>query len=111
MRKSASRRRFLQDTALAAAGSMLAAGAGRADEIRLAQAQGAAPAAAEPAARGLPRVHLMVGPGTLPSMGKDRMDLIRYRASGNPRLTGEQLIAPLPEIGKVAQVEVDKSAA
>jgi len=111
MRKSASRRRFLQDTALAAAGSMLAAGATRADELRVAQAQGAAPAAAETAARGLPRVHLMVGPGTLPSMGKDRMDLIRYRASGNPRLTGEQLIAPLPEIGKVARVEVDKSAA
>jgi L-asparaginase len=52
----------------------------------------------------------MVGPGTLPSMGKDRMDLIHYRLSGNPRLTGEQLIEPLPEIAKVAQVEVDKTA-
>jgi len=109
MRKSASRRRFLQDTAIAAAGGILAAGAARADELRFAQAQGAAAAPVETSARGLPRIHLMVGPGTLPSMGKDRMDLIRYRASGHPRLTGEQLIAPLPEIGKVARVEVDKS--
>src|SRR3989442_1727798 len=40
--------------------------------------------------------------------GKDRMDLLRYRLSGNPRLTGEQMLEPLPEIAKVARVEVDK---
>jgi L-asparaginase len=35
------------------------------------------------------------------------MDLISYRLSGNPRLTGQQLIDPLPEIAKVARVAVD----
>jgi L-asparaginase len=50
----------------------------------------------------------MIGPGTLPSVGKDRMDLLRYRLSGNPRLTGEQMLGSLPEITKVARVEVDK---
>jgi len=50
----------------------------------------------------------MIGPGTLPSVGKDRMDLLRYRLSGNPRLTGEQMLEPLPEIAKVARIEVDK---
>src|SRR5262249_18405048 len=41
------------------------------------------------------------------SVGKDRMDLLRYRLSGNPRLTGAQLLEPLPEIAKIARVEVD----
>ena len=109
MRKPASRRRFLQDTALVAAGSVLGASSAQTDELRLAQAQGPAPIPAEALNRGLPRIHLMVGPGTLPSMGKDRMDLLRYRLSGNPRLTGEQLIEPLPEIAKVARVDVDKT--
>ena len=113
---SASRRRFLQDiTALGAAGSVSAAFAAdnaHADEPRqVAQAQ---PGATRPSpsntamAGGLPRIHLMIGPGTLPSVGKDRMDLLRYRLSGNPRLTGEQMLEPLPEIAKVARVEVDK---
>lgn len=57
----------------------------------------------------LPRIHLMLSAGTLPSVGKDRMDLLRYRESGNPRLTGEQLLAPLPEIAKVAHVTVDEA--
>jgi L-asparaginase/Glu-tRNA(Gln) amidotransferase subunit D len=109
MRKSASRRRFLRDTALAAAGSVLGANSAQTDELRLAQAQGPAPIPTEALNRGLPRIHLMVGPGTLPSMGKDRMDLLRYRLSGNARLTGEQLIEPLPEIAKVARVDVDKT--
>jgi L-asparaginase len=109
MRKPASRRRFLKDTALAAAGTVLGASSAQTDELRLAQAQGPAPTPAEALNRGLPRIHLMVGPGTLPSMGKDRMDLLRYRLSGNPRLTGEQLIEPLPEIAKVARVDVDKT--
>ena len=109
MRKPASRRRFLKDTALAAAGTVLGASAAHADELRLAQAQVAAALPAEASNRGLPRIHLMVGPGTLPSMGKDRMDLLRYRLSGNSRLTGEQLIEPLPEIAKVARVDVDKT--
>ncbi len=55
----------------------------------------------------LPRIQLMIGPGTLPSVGKDRMDMLRYRVSGIPRLTGQQLLAPLPEIDKIARVGVD----
>jgi hypothetical protein len=94
-----SRRRFLQDmTALGAAGSVsvaFAAGDAHADVPRqVAQAQpGTTPArvADTTATRGLPRVHLMIGPGTLPSVGKDRMDLLRYRLSGNPRLTSSSV--------------------
>src|SRR5688572_3505112 len=62
----------------------------------------------EPAKKGLPRIHLIVSAGTLPSIGKDRMDLLRYRESGIPRLTGEQLLEPLPEIARVARVTVDE---
>ena len=57
--------------------------------------------------RGLPQIQLLIGPGTLPSVGKDRMDMLRYRLSGIPRLSGQQLLAPLPEIGQIARVEVD----
>jgi len=113
MARSATRRRFLKDmTALGAAGGVsaaLAAGAQAEGQRRLAQAQPQTdPAPAPGAARGLPRVHLLIGPGTLPSVGKDRMDLLRYRLSGNTRLTGEQMLEQLPEIAKVARVDVDK---
>jgi L-asparaginase len=114
MDKSESRRRFLQDmTALGAAGGVsaaLGATSARAQQsLEIAQAQPSAPSmrSAENA-RSLPRIQLMIGPGTLPSVGKDRMDLLRYRLSGNPRLTGEQMLEPLPEIAKIARVEVDK---
>src|SRR5215468_9597636 len=111
MEKSASRRRFLQDmTALgAASGASAALGATRvsADQpLTVAQAQPVSPSVQ--GTRDLPRIQLMIGPGTLPSVGKDRMDLLRYRLSGNPRLTGEQMLEPLPEIAKVARIEVDK---
>jgi L-asparaginase len=119
MGKSASRRRFLQHmTALGAVGSASAGlavtGAGAAQPRPIAQAQ--PPAAAAPqtrtsetaGTRSLPRIQLMIGPGTLPSVGKDRMDLLRYRLSGIPRLTGEQMLEPLPEIAKAARIEVDK---
>ena len=116
MTGSASRRRFLKHmTALGAAGGVSAALAASAHadgqpdgRRRLAQAQpqpSAAPAAE--AARGLPRVHLLIGPGTLPSVGKDRMDLLRYRQSGNPRMTGQQMLEQLPEVAKIARVDVD----
>jgi L-asparaginase type II len=108
---SASRRRFLQDmTALGAAGTVaFAANNAQAEGLQVAQAQPAPRGSDTAAARGgSPRVHLMIGPGTLPSVGKDRMDLLRYRLSGNPRLTGEQMLETLPEIAKVARVEVDK---
>src|SRR5262245_50953398 len=119
MDKSASRRRFLQHmTALGAFGStsagLAASDAGAAEPRQIAQAQPDAAAARQKGAsetagtRGLPRIQLMIGPGTLPSIGKDRMDLLRYRLSGNPRLTGEQMLEPLPEIAKMARVDVDK---
>jgi L-asparaginase type II len=108
-----SRRQFLQDmTALGAVGGAAAVfGAKEADArepSRLAQAQPSATPSLETAPRALPHVHLMIGPGTLPSVGKDRMDLLRYRLSGIPRMTGEQMLEPLPEIAKIARVEVDK---
>jgi len=56
-----------------------------------------------------PRLHLLMAPGTLPSQGKNRMDFLRYSRSGRPRLTGEELLATLPEIGSIARVHVDEA--
>lgn len=55
----------------------------------------------------LPNIHLLIGPGTLHSRGHDRMDFAHYRNSGKPRMTGEELLAAIPEIAKVANVTVD----
>jgi len=55
----------------------------------------------------LPRLRLLIAPGTLPSRGASRLDFLRYSRSGRPRMTGEELLATLPEISDVAQVEVD----
>ena len=57
----------------------------------------------------LPCIRLMIGPGTLPSQGKNRMDITHYseRLSGKPRLTGEAMLEALPEISNFARVEVD----
>ena len=56
----------------------------------------------------LPRLRLLIGPGTLHSRGAGRMDFTRYSRSGNPRMTGEELLATLPEAGLIAQIEVDE---
>jgi L-asparaginase len=112
MKDREGRRRFLRDlTAWSVAGGVYAAAGNRANaqDTKLAQAQAGA-TDSQPAtgvSRGLPRIQLMMGPGTLPSVGKNRMDMVRYRLSGNPRLTGEQLLAPLPEIAEIARVDVD----
>ena len=58
-------------------------------------------------ANDLPRIRLLMGPGTLPSQGSGRLDFTRYRRSGRPRMTGQELLAALPEIASVARVEVD----
>jgi L-asparaginase type II len=50
---------------------------------------------------------LLIGPGTLHSRGSDRMDFAHYRNSGKPRMTGEELLAAIPEIAQVAHVTVD----
>jgi L-asparaginase len=55
----------------------------------------------------LPNIHLLIGPGTLHSRGHDRMDFAHYRNSGKPRMTGEELLAAIPEIAQVARVTVD----
>ncbi|MGA8799262.1 MAG: asparaginase domain-containing protein, partial [Pseudolabrys sp.] len=111
MRESASRRRVLKNmAALGAAGAVSTPLATAAQyPLQLAQAQsGAQGRASGGAATGaLPRIQLLIGPGTLPSVGKNRMDLLRYRVSGIPRLTGQQLLEPLPEIASIARVEVD----
>jgi L-asparaginase len=113
MKDRESRRRFLQDlTALSVAGGVYAAAGNRANAqntmLAQAQADGAPDQPAPAAPHGLPRIQLMIGPGTLPSVGKDRMDMLRYVRSGNPLLTGEQLLAPLPEIEGIARLDVDK---
>jgi len=51
----------------------------------------------------------MAGPGTLPSQGRDRMDLTHYniRHSGKPRLTVREMLAAWPEIAGIAEVLCD----
>src|SRR3954469_19696085 len=55
------------------------------------------------------RIRLLIGPGTLPSQCVDRMDMLRYAEwkSGRPPLKGQELLAAVPEIAGIAQVEVD----
>lgn len=57
----------------------------------------------------LPLLHLMLSPATLTSQSFDRLDMIRYSPlrSGRERLTGEALLAALPEIAQTARVNVD----
>ena len=55
----------------------------------------------------LPRIRLMMGPGTLPSRGDGRMDMTRYRKSGEPQMTGAELLAAVPEIAGVARAEAE----
>jgi L-asparaginase len=53
----------------------------------------------------LARIRLLVGPGTLPSRGRDRMDFTNYRRSGHPRMTAAELLAAIPEVEPIANVE------
>src|ERR1035437_3463781 len=55
----------------------------------------------------LARIRLMMGPGTLPSQGSDRMDMARYRRSGKQQLGGSEMLAAIPEIAAIAEVLVD----
>src|SRR4051812_43103143 len=108
-----SRRRFLMNmTALGAAGGVAAAMGANEGHAAGATPQMMAAAETQPrstaGANDLPRIHLIVSAGTLPSVGKTRMDLLRYRESGIPRLTGAQLLEPLPEVATVARVTVEQ---
>ena len=58
----------------------------------------------------LPRIRVLVGPGTLPSRGKHRMDFTHYRRSGHPRMTAAELLAEIPEIERIASVEAEGGA-
>src|SRR3954469_16621840 len=108
MEDSAGRRRFLMSmTALTAAGASAAMPANDAAKPQVLAAAGSRDGPA-PTPKGLPRIHLIVSAGTLPSVGKDRMDLLRYRESGIPRLTGAQLLEPLPEVATVARMTVEQ---
>lgn len=57
-----------------------------------------------------PTIRLLLGPGTLPAQGVDRLDLLRYApfVSGRPALGGQELLAAIPEIGARANVVVDE---
>ena len=55
------------------------------------------------------RIMVMAGPGTLPSQGRDRMDITHYniKYSGKPRLTPREMLDAWPEIAQYADTCVD----
>ncbi len=55
------------------------------------------------------RIMVMAGPGTLPSQGRDRMDLTHYNVkfSGKPRLTPVEMLDAWPEISQYAETCTD----
>jgi L-asparaginase len=53
------------------------------------------------------RVHVMTGAGTLPRNPANRLEYLRYATTGEPRLTGAQLIERIPEVQKFARVSVE----
>jgi L-asparaginase len=57
----------------------------------------------------LPLICLLIAPGTLPSRAGDRMEMLRYAPakSGIPRLTGQELVAALPELSRLARIEIE----
>src|SRR5436309_4892597 len=55
----------------------------------------------------LPRVHLFTGVGTLPRNPKNRLEFLRYATTGEPRLTGRELVERIPEVQQFARVTVD----
>lgn len=59
--------------------------------------------------RARPTIRLLLGPGTLPAQGLDRLDLLRYApfVSGRPALSGQELLTAIPEIATQANVVVD----
>lgn len=56
-----------------------------------------------------PLIHLMLSPATLTSQGVDRLDTLRYSPtrSGRDRLTGDALLAAMPELAQFVRVQVD----
>jgi L-asparaginase len=55
----------------------------------------------------LRRVHLMTGTGTIPRNPANRLEYLRYATTGEPRLTGRQMLERIPEVQKFARVTVE----
>jgi L-asparaginase len=55
----------------------------------------------------LSRVHLFTGAGTLPRNPKNRLEFLRYATTGEPRLTGKDLLERIPEVQQFAHVTVE----
>ncbi|MCC6780426.1 MAG: asparaginase [Hyphomicrobiales bacterium] len=55
----------------------------------------------------LPRVHLITGIGTIPRNPANRLEYLRYATTGEPRLTGRQMVERIPEVQKFARVTVE----
>jgi L-asparaginase len=55
----------------------------------------------------LRRVHLLTGAGTIPRNPANRLEYLRYALTGEPRLTGRQMIERIPEVQKFARVTVE----
>lgn len=55
----------------------------------------------------LQRVHLLTGVGTLPRNPKNRLEFLRYATTGEPRLTGRELLDRIPEVQQFARVTVE----
>ncbi len=57
----------------------------------------------------LPRIALIMVPGTLASRAGARSELIRYsfERSGLQRMTGHEILEAVPELAGIAQIEVD----
>src|SRR5947207_8210103 len=68
---------------------------------------------ASAAQQGMPtlqRVHLFTGVGTLPRNPKNRLEFLRYATTGEPRLTGRELIERIPEVQQFARVTVESTS-
>ncbi|PWT85469.1 MAG: L-asparaginase [Proteobacteria bacterium] len=65
------------------------------------------PAAAPAQQSVLPRVHIMTGAGTIPRNPANRLEYLRYALTGEPRLTGRQMVERIPEVQKFARVTVE----
>jgi L-asparaginase len=66
-----------------------------------------APASAQPEKGALMRVHVITCTGTLPRNPKNRLEYLRYATTGEPRLTGKQLVERIPEVQQFARVSVE----
>jgi len=62
---------------------------------------------AQQTTQALQRVHLITGVGTLPRNPKNRLEFLRYATTGEPRLTGKELLERIPEVQQFARVTVE----